>query len=267
MDEQHLTGGNTSGDVIRSGETVRKPWTPATPGVHAFMASVRAHGVDVPQVLGRDEQGRQMLEFVPGTTAMSLRLSRDDLRRVGSLVRSIHDAAAWHAPARDAPWEHVLPAASPEIICHNDLAPWNLMVGGRWVFIDWDGAGPSSRLWDLAYSAQAFTLNDPAEDPAHAATRLAAFVDGYGADQALRAALPRTMGERAAAMHRLLHESHESGREPWGSMFLAGHGEHWAAVSKYVRDHEELWHTALLPRPWSAFSPRRVAERDGTSGP
>ncbi|WP_407645311.1 phosphotransferase [Brevibacterium pigmentatum] len=32
---------------------------------------------------------------------------------------------------------------------HGDLTPWNLLLGERWVFIDWDSAAASARLWDL----------------------------------------------------------------------------------------------------------------------
>lgn len=246
--EQPLTGGNVSDGVVRIGGTVRKPWRSATASVHAFLTHLGNHGVDVPRVLGRDSRGRQILEFIPGPTVEARRLTSDELHRVGALVRRIHDVAAQHRPAEGAPWENVIPAREHELICHNDLAPWNLVIGERFVFIDWDGAGPSSRLWDLAYSAQAFTANDPAEDPEAAAARLAAFVDGYGADCTLRSALPEAMGDRTAAMHRLLCESHASGREPWGSMYLTGHGAHWSAVTSYVRAHEKHWREALLPR-------------------
>src|SRR5690606_9441166 len=64
--EVPLTGGNASADVVRAGDTVRKPWQPATPAVHRFMATVRSAGVDVPQTYGQDERGRQVLEHVPG---------------------------------------------------------------------------------------------------------------------------------------------------------------------------------------------------------
>ncbi len=244
MEEVPLAGGNASG-ALRVGETVRKPWGPTTGRVVALMDTVRAAGVDVPRHRGRDGYGRQVLEYVPGESARAgSPLDAAGLARVGGLVRAIHDASPGYDPA-DGDWPVLLPARSPDLICHNDLAPWNLIVGERWVFVDWDGAGPSSRLWDLAYAAQTFTLNDPTEDPALAAPRLRAFADGYRADAALRATLPDAMVERTAAMLRLLRDAAATGREPWASMHDAGHGEHWAAASAYVRRHRELWAAAL----------------------
>ncbi|ERK70497.1 phosphotransferase enzyme family protein [Leifsonia aquatica] len=260
-DEIPLAGGNASLGVVRVGDTVRKPWTAASPAVTAFTEWVGGHGVDVPRPLGRDDRGRQVSEFVAGPLAMdSDRLGLDDLARVGRLVRRIHDAAAGFTPPSDAEWDVLIPVPDADLVCHNDLAPWNLIVGERWVFIDWDGAGPSTRLWDLAYAAQAFTLNDVTEPPAEAAARLAAFLDGYRPDRALRAALPRTLGERTAAMHSLLRTAHETGREPWGTMYVEGHGEHWRAATEYVTAHEEVWRRAL-----EVHAPRE-APRGGAGG-
>lgn len=167
-----------------------------------------------------------MLEFVPGRLAHdSEPLTLPELSRVGRLVRDIHDASGAFRPSPDTVWDVAIPAPGDELICHNDLAPWNLVIGDRWSFIDWDGAGPSTRLWDLANAAQAFTLADCSQAPAAASSRLAAFVDGYGATLGTRSQLPTAMADRTAAMHDLLESSHLGGREPCGSMFVEGHGD------------------------------------------
>ena len=246
MDEQALTGGNATDAVVRVGDTVRKPWTAATPSVTAYVEALRAAGVDAPKPMGRDERGRSVQEFAPGRSAMGVDpLSPADLRRVGSMVRRIHDASAGFVPPPGAVWETAIPAPGEELVCHNDLAPWNLIVGDRWVFIDWDASAPSTRLWDLAYAAQAFTLNDATAPPETAAARLAAFIDGYGADPDLRESLPQAMVDRTAAMLDLLGSSHRGGREPWASMYVSGHGAHWSAALHYVERHRSHWSATL----------------------
>jgi Ser/Thr protein kinase RdoA (MazF antagonist) len=243
--EERLAGGNASASVVRVGSTVRKPWLATTERTVAYMIALRERGVDLPEPHGRDDQGRLVLDFVPGRLAMDdAPLDVDLVRAVGAVVRSIHDASAGLPFGDD--WAVLLPARWPDLLCHNDLATWNLVVDGdRLVFIDWDGAGPSTRLWDLAYAATSFGHLFPDSSIRDSAARLAAFVDGYGASPDLRAALPEAMARRASAMHELLRESHDAGREPWGSMYTAGHGEHWLATTEFVTRHELAWRRAL----------------------
>ena len=250
MHEHHtetpLAGGNSSSGVVRVGGTVRKPATPSSRGIQSYMRLLRDRGIDLPEPLGFDAQGRSVTEFVPGPLAMdSPALSPGQLRTVGAMVRAIHDASVGIDGDDLGLGPALIPIPAPDLGCHGDLTPWNLVLGERWVFIDWDGAAASSRVWDLAYSVQAFTLNDAGADPAEAAAHLGAFIDGYGADQALRDALLDTLPRRTWAMHDLLASAHREGREPWGSMFLEGHGDHWRGVARYVERHTQVWAKAL----------------------
>ena len=85
----------------------------------------------------------------------------------------------------------------------------------------------------------------PDGPPPEAGRRLRALVDGYDPPESLRRGLPAAVGARARAMHALLRDSHVSGREPWASMFVSGHGEHWREVARYTAEHEELWASCL----------------------
>lgn len=217
--------------------------------MHKYLQLLREQGVDAPKPVGRDEHGRQMMEFVPGTPAIEmLPLNSQDVRRVGEMVRRIHDISTAFPIPNIEEWEMLIPADNADLMCHNDLAPWNLIIGDRWVFIDWDAAGPSTRLWDLAYSAQSFAHLVQGEPVDAAAERLKAFIDGYGAGEELRAALPAAMSERTAAMHNMLQSANEEGLQPWGRMYVEGHGEHWRQAAEFVERHQNAWTTALAAR-------------------
>ncbi|MFF1831195.1 phosphotransferase [Paenarthrobacter sp. NPDC058040] len=244
--EQDLKPGNAYARVVRIGGTVRKPWLKNSAAVQGYRTSLRAAGVDVPAPLGKDDQGRQIIEYVQGVIAMGrLPMVHADLFRVGQIVRQIHDASESIPLPETGAWQPLLPAETPNLMCHNDLAPWNLVLGERWVFIDWDAAGPSTRLWDLAHAAQSFAMLFEGQAVDDAASRLSAVVDGYGADAALRKDLPIAMVKRTAAMYDLLRSSYEKGLQPWADMYTNGHGHHWLAASEYILRHRTAWQRAL----------------------
>jgi thiamine kinase-like enzyme len=174
-------------------------------------------------------------------------MSSDELRRLGRLIRDFHEAVESFRPPPDARWNVVIPPDRDELICHHDLAPWNLVRDGpRWVFIDWDGAGPGSRLWDLAYAAHGFVPMSPGGDPARDAPRLRLLVDGYGLDEHQRRALPDLMVRHTRGMFELLRTASLTGRQPWARLYAEGHGDHWGPAADYIEAHVEIWTAALL---------------------
>src|SRR5690349_7680727 len=64
--EQRLSGGNTGG-AVRIGDTVRRAAGPWTPAVHALLQHLEAVGfAGAPRAHGFDEQGREVLTYLPG---------------------------------------------------------------------------------------------------------------------------------------------------------------------------------------------------------
>jgi hypothetical protein len=161
MSEETLPGGNTDG-AVRIGDVFHKQASPWTPTVHALLRHLEYAGVDgVPRALGFDEQGRQMLTYLPGevigdsSSWPAWAYADSTLVQVGQWMRRIHDATAVFMPPKDERWFTGRTMQPGWIVGHQDAAPYNaVMDGDRLVgFFDWDTASPSSRDDDLAFSA------------------------------------------------------------------------------------------------------------------
>ena len=247
-DEHMLTGGNVSDAVTRIGLTVRKPAGPHTTSVHGLLSHLHAAGfTGSPRSLGVDKRGRHVLDYVPGQMADTMPpLDHGDLYRLGQLIRDLHDKSEDFSVPAGAHWNVAIRADRGDLICHHDLAPWNLVRdAGRWVFIDWDGAGPGSRLWDLAYAAKGFVPFVAEGDPAADGPRLRVLADGYGLDAAQRRELPPLIGAHTRGMFDLLRRSSLTGAQPWARLYGEGHGDHWEAAAGYIERHGGIWARAL----------------------
>lgn len=190
-------GGNLSASV-RVGDTVRRRAARWTPAVHALLQHLDRAGFEAaPRPLGIDDQGRAMLEFIPGEVhegwpdPMPRWIYEDETTLVGAaqLLRRYHDACAGFVAPPDARWRIVAPGEH-EVICHNDWSPSNALFRGRRpvVMLDWDGAGPGSRLGDVSISACNWVPLYPKQRIAQdlvltlpqRAARLATFCRAYG---------------------------------------------------------------------------------------
>lgn len=145
-------------EVERRGDRVLRPTGPWTPSVHALLRRLEAAGfAGAPRVHGVGDDGREVLDFVPGAVAgspLDPALRTDAvLVAFGRLLRVAHDASV---PLASSPGPWFLPPRAPaEVVCHGDCAPYNTVVadGVPVALIDWDTAHPAPRLWDVAYAA------------------------------------------------------------------------------------------------------------------
>ena len=90
-------------DVVRLGATVRRPVRPFTATVQAYLRHLRERGFDAaPEALGEDDQGREVLSFVPGDVPddplPDYTTTDDVLVDLARLVRRLHDAAEGWVP-------------------------------------------------------------------------------------------------------------------------------------------------------------------------
>lgn len=223
--------------------------------MHALLAHLHEVGFTAaPRPLGIDDQGREVLTFMPGDVVWPDRFSLMEparqLARVAKLIRDFHDAVQDFTPPSDAQWQRLIPAEGGDIIAHNDLAPWNLVVAdeARWAFIDWDAAGPGSRLWDVAYAVHGFIplSAHPHWQRPDAADRLRVFADAYGLTESERRRLVPVLGRRTRSMHDFLRDQAAQGVKPWARLWAEGHGDAWRSDAEYIEQREDQWMQALL---------------------
>ncbi|MBO0838131.1 MAG: phosphotransferase, partial [Actinobacteria bacterium] len=206
-----------------------------------------------PEPLGFDDQGREVLRFVAGTPAWGdgfdqLKPARQ-LTRAARLIREFHEAVTSFVPPAAAKWQVLVPPDRCEIIAHHDLAPWNLIIGAQWAFIDWDTAAPGSRLWDLAWAVLGFVplSADPRLQFPDATARMRAFVDAYGLDdEAERRRLAALLGPRARSMATFIADQAAKRIDPWLTLSRGGHGDAWRNTADYVDARIDRWLAALI---------------------
>lgn len=157
-DEVALPGGNVGG-AVRVGDTVRRPTGPWTPAVHDLLGFLHDAGLDlIPEVLGYDDDGREILTLLPGRGFdVNAGTPSDALLRQGAAwLRRFHDVVRGYRPSGPLPWRNGTRAlGADEIICHHDSAAYNWVVDGDRLtgIVDWDMAGPGRPIDDVAMMA------------------------------------------------------------------------------------------------------------------
>lgn len=147
--ELPLSGGQMT-SVVRVGDTVRRGTEPWTPAVHSLLRHLAAVGFDgAPRPLGFDAVGREMLTYLDGeagffspTKPVPPDLWSDRvLTEAAMLLRRYHDATVGFVLPAGITWHGGQTSpAPPEVVCHNDFAPYNCIFrdGHLHVVIDFD---------------------------------------------------------------------------------------------------------------------------------
>jgi len=252
--EVALAGG-THGPVVRIGDTVRREPRPCSRVIQQLLAHLERKGFEgAPRALGFDDLGREVLSYVPGDVAVWTRAAplptyvrtNDTLARLAALTRRFHDATLDFVAPGGVAWDFQVGAPrSGEVICHNDLGPWNTVFreGSPYGFIDWDCASPGSRAWDVAYLLYRFVPFQPDEicaltgwdAPPDRAHRTRVFCSEYGIDERL---VLETLRRRIQVMIDTGVSGHAAGEARFGDWWMTIMKQRLERDMNFVQSHD-----------------------------
>jgi hypothetical protein len=230
-----LRGGYTNaGQVLRVGDTVRRPWRQTSPATGALLDHLERLGFDgAPRFLGADTEGRETLSYIAGDAVLEpyppWALTDEALVSVAELLRRFHDAAASFDPNPHTWPQAVPPAFRDGTISHNDPNLDNVIFAGERAaaLIDFDLASPGSAVWDVACAARLWAPLRADEDLPEALRgrpleRLRLFAAAYGLAAAERARMVEALPEAHAWCYRIVRGAVGSGHQPFGRMWREG---------------------------------------------
>jgi hypothetical protein len=255
-EEVVLHGGLTNaGRVTRVADTVRRP--PSSAATWALLEHLERVGFDgAPRFLGVDDEGREILSYLPGEAAIephqAWALSDEALVSVADLLRRLHEAVASFDPSGHV-WPDFVPASFRDgLVSHNDPNLDNVIFSGGVAvgLIDFDLAGPGSAVWDVTCAARLWAplrdeLDLPEEVRGRTLERLRLFVDAYGLPEGQRPRLVEAAVHTHDRCYRVVRAAVDSGHEPFGRMWREGGGERAERTRRWLAEHGRQMRAAL----------------------
>lgn len=242
--EVELPQGDVTEGVVRVGDTVRRPHQEQSWAVAGYLDHLESVGFEgSPRFLGLDEQGRDVLTFLPGDVAgdpvPEWAMQDALLESLGGFVRRLHEASAGFTPTEPFPPQSV--EQDPfELVAHLDITPQNTVVrdGAVVGVVDFDLAGPTTRLIDSFNTAMHWVPLRHPDDLGHDVDQLArlrVFADAYGWTAEERAGLAEFGARRADLSYRRMKLRGETLGGGWARMWAEGVGDVIARRAAWLR--------------------------------
>lgn len=236
--EEPLSGGRTTSEVSRVGDTVRRARDQGSAFAARLLGYLESAGYPhAPRYLGVDEQGRDILTYIPGrTTNHPSQRGEGAYARGALMLRKLHDLTAGHPLA-----------AGRECVLHGDAGPFNTIFsdGLPVAFIDWTSCRPGDRLEDLGYVAWTWCIQAEGNVPVDVqAAHLRELRDAYG-----RVPPAELIEAMIRAQDRILLHSEQAiwdARYPAAQRAWAAEAIRWASADQeLIRANEQVLLAAL----------------------
>lgn len=261
MDETEvpLGGGDVTEGVVRVGDTVRRPVGPHSPTVHRALEHLEEAGFEgAPRFLGIDEQGREILTYVPGEVAGRPWPAwvADDARAqsVARLLRRLDDCLVDLGIPGDVPPSPNDVGPAPTFLGHRDITPENTIFrnGEAVALIDFDLIRPSSRVDEVVNLLLWWGAWMPVEDrepvmrSIDATERGRQLLDAYGLDHADRAFVVPVAIYTAHRSWFSMRERAQTLGGGWARMWAEGVGDRILRRQHWLAQNAEALHAALV---------------------
>jgi tRNA A-37 threonylcarbamoyl transferase component Bud32 len=142
--EEKFSQGHSNKEVVKVGNTARRAICKNSEYVHELLQHLEEKRYPYsPKFVGMDDKGREILTFLDGDIARGdIDWTDEQLRQITRMIKEFHNATEGSNLVGDK-----------EVVCHNDLAPWNLVIKNSKPvgFIDFDDSTPGYRIDDFAY--------------------------------------------------------------------------------------------------------------------
>ena len=256
---EYLEGGRHQ-QIIRHHQAVHRPMGAWSPAVHALLTHLRTvQFCAVPEVLGVDEQGREILSFLEGHVynypLPAIAASSEALTSAATLLRTYHDATLSFVAQDISKLLWFFPAREPrEVICHGDYAPYNVVLQRQKAvgIIDFDTAHPGPRVWDVAYALYRWAPLKNPQNPDGFGTvqqqvrRAHRFCDVYGVSPDERLAMIDVVLERLQVLVDFMMTEAARGNETFQANIADGHHLLYQQDMDYLDTHRAVITEGLL---------------------
>lgn len=260
---EKLSGGNLS-NVYKHNENVlreQKYWSSTIHRVLQHLEKVQF--TSCPRFLGIDQSGMEVLSFVPGECIDNYPFTNDEnkqlliIKKLAEMIRKYHDSTLSFDRSQSDKWMFSYKGTlEKEVICHNDIAPYNTTFVNDMPYgmIDFDTCCPAPRIWDIVYVLYRFVpfsqklydiekkeyrCYDASKDKEFRKKCIKVFFDAYGME--CPEDLFEQMIARLQALADLIYEEAKSGRIAFQRMLEEGHRDLYLTEIDFIKEHAKEW--------------------------
>jgi hypothetical protein len=262
-DCKKLSGGNLT-SVYRQNETVLREQKSWSSTIHRILLHLEKVGyTNSPRFIGIDESGKEILSFVQGECKVDYPITNDSneqlliIKKVAEMMRKYHDATLSFEITEKDNWMFTYKGPlEKEVICHNDIAPYNVTFVHNipYGLIDFDTCCPAPRIWDIVYALyrfvpfskklydiekQTYRNYDVYRDRNFRKNSIRVFFDEYG--MKCPHDLFEQMIARLQALSDLIYNEAKNGNSAFSKMIEEGHCDLYLEEVEFIRENQKEW--------------------------